>query len=273
MMCRDLFWCIVTIGVALIVAQDVAGCPRHRQRHCVRPIEGQSVATPPTSASPAVAANAALGGKKTGKAEAEKPERQAVAQEQVQLSQRHADKVPAKVPPDDETGRRVVRLLHELSHVHSLGIGDIETFFYSPAKAQELIDADLARLGTKAVPGLIEALKDSDEFVRYIAAGRLGKLRDPRAFEPLVAALKDKEAIVQYWAVSALGDLGDRRAVDVLIPLLQSKVQNFRQRAAEALGQIGDKRAYSRFCPFLKDKEFIVRDAANGALKKIKDKK
>jgi hypothetical protein len=58
--------------------------------------------------------------------------------------------------------------------VNSLGFGDLETFFFSPAKAQERIDSDLDRLGATAVPGLIEAMKDPDDFVRYIAAGRLG---------------------------------------------------------------------------------------------------
>jgi len=135
--------------------------------------------------------------------------------------------------------QKVPRLLREM---RDLPHGKFEIFYFG--RSHDQIQADFDRLGPRAVPGLIEGLKDPYPNVRYLAAGQLGRIGDRRAVEPLIASLNDPDFIVQYWAVSALGDIGDNRAVDSLIPLLKNKDAGFRFRAAQALGQIGDKRAY-----------------------------
>ena len=74
-----------------------------------------------------------------------------------------------------------------------------------------------------AVPGLIEALRDSDGGTRSDAATSLGKLGDPRAVEGLIGALGDSDSGVRASSAEALGKLGDPRAVDGLIS--RSKTQ------------------------------------------------
>jgi len=61
-----------------------------------------------------------------------------------------------------------------------------------------------------AVPGLIEAMKDSDAGVRKAAANALGKVDPnvPLAVPPLIDALKDKAAPVRQAAAGALGQIG-----------------------------------------------------------------
>ena len=54
------------------------------------------------------------------------------------------------------------------------------------------------------IEGLIEALKDSDVWVRQNAAEALGKIGDRRAVGPLIEALEDSEAIVRSAAEKAL---------------------------------------------------------------------
>jgi HEAT repeat protein len=51
----------------------------------------------------------------------------------------------------------------------------------------------------------------------------LGKIGDPRAFEPLAEYLKSRDPHKRACAASALGDLGDVRAIPVLEPYLKDK--------------------------------------------------
>lgn len=69
----------------------------------------------------------------------------------------------------------------------------------------------LAKLGEQAVPELIKALRDPDEFVREVAAGALGRIGDTTAIAPLKKALanvKDGESdeLVDslIWAIERL---------------------------------------------------------------------
>ncbi len=57
---------------------------------------------------------------------------------------------------------------------------------------------------------LIEALKDKDWFVRFIAAIRLGEIGDRAAVPALTAALGDANRYVRAKAAEALGSIGDR---------------------------------------------------------------
>ncbi len=54
------------------------------------------------------------------------------------------------------------------------------------------------------------------------AAGELGYLRDPQAFEPLLALLQDpvKAPAARAQAAAALGSIGDKRATRVLVRYL-----------------------------------------------------
>jgi len=79
----------------------------------------------------------------------------------------------------------------------------------------------LGYLGDKrAVPPLIEMLRDADADIRARAAGALGRLGDRTALEPLLSVLKDKVSVVQLNAISSLGKLGDPRAAEPLCEVL-----------------------------------------------------
>lgn len=56
----------------------------------------------------------------------------------------------------------------------------------------------------RAVPVLVDALRDTDAALRMVAAEALGKIGDPRAAEPLrLAALRDSNAQVRKAATKA----------------------------------------------------------------------
>jgi HEAT repeat protein len=46
----------------------------------------------------------------------------------------------------------------------------------------------------RAVPYLVEALDDKDDFVRFFAAEALGKIGDPSAVEPLMESVKNNSS-------------------------------------------------------------------------------
>ena len=119
------------------------------------------------------------------------------------------------------------------------------------------------------VEGLIGALEDSDEYVRWKAAYALGEIGDERAVEPLIEALKDSDEYVRWGAASALGKIGDKRAVEPLIEALKDSNEYVRKGTAHALGKIGDERAVEPLIEALKDSNKDVRENAAKALEKI----
>ena len=165
--------------------------------------------------------------------------------------------------------RKVPRLLREL---RDLPTGKFEIFYLG--RSSEQIHTDLDRLGPRAVPALIEALDDTYPTIRYLAAGQLGRVRDPRAVKPLIRCVqKDPDYVVRAWAAGALGDIGDHRATDTLIASLKVEDSHLRFRAAKALGKIGDKRAFEPLVSLLHDKEIYLRAHAVEALGGLGDER
>jgi len=93
-----------------------------------------------------------------------------------------------------------------------------------------------------AVPALVEALRDQDEHVRWMAAIALCQL-GPEAREALpalIGALKDEDELVRAQSASALGQLREDpgRVVPALTGALRDTDECVRQAAAEALKKI-----------------------------------
>jgi HEAT repeat protein len=76
-------------------------------------------------------------------------------------------------------------------------------------------------MGRKAVPFLVEALKDSDYLRRWEAAKALGEIRDPKAAPALVMALEDEEFDVRWLAAKGLIEMN----VKGLKPLFQALIE------------------------------------------------
>jgi HEAT repeat protein len=109
----------------------------------------------------------------------------------------------------------------------------------------------LARLGAKAVPGLIEALRSATPDARRLAASALGAAADKRGVAALVLALQaDDDYAVRTAAATALGQLKDQRAIWALVGVLKLRdeieperraaQEQLRQAATMALRKLGD---------------------------------
>ncbi len=119
-----------------------------------------------------------------------------------------------------------------------------------------------------------ENMKDEDSFVRWCAAGALGKIGGGKAFERLIPLLKDEDPHVRNRAVEALGTVGDKRAVEHLIPLLKVEDGDHDScwRAAAALEAIMGRKIFKHRVLSMKDEYYYYEmPIAPGAHEKIWD--
>ena len=130
----------------------------------------------------------------------------------------------------------------------------------------------LVSIGNHAVPALIEALKDGEEFVRTYAVAEVLVKIGGAAVPALIAALKDRDKEARNNAAGALGEIGNKTAVPALIDALKDGHAHVRRGAARALGKIGDKKAGPMLIEALKDSDSLVRSNAAEALGKVGDK-
>jgi hypothetical protein len=101
----------------------------------------------------------------------------------------------------------------------------------------------LGATGTeRAIPGLLQALKDQKYFVRSSAAKALGAIGSESAIPGLLQALEDQEYFVRSSAVEALGAIGSESAIPGLLQALEDQHSTVRKSVVEALGTIGSER-------------------------------
>jgi HEAT repeat protein len=153
-------------------------------------------------------------------------------------------------------GSLIFRLRHDMdaevrkSAVWALHMGQPQAI---PPLVDALCDPDewvrfgavivLAKFGPAALEPLAQALCHSNPLVRANAAEALGRIGDTSAAAALTAVLSDPDAQVWQQAAISLGRMGDARAVHPLITIVRDHHSDLRTKAIRALGQIGDVRA------------------------------
>lgn len=94
----------------------------------------------------------------------------------------------------------------------------------------------LIDLGSPAVPKLIVALSDKEEFVRKQAILALGAIQDPAAVDPLIAMLQNQDWFTRLTAAASLEKIGDPRGRDAIKPLMKDPDIVVRMRVERILG-------------------------------------
>ncbi|MEK7232287.1 MAG: HEAT repeat domain-containing protein [Elusimicrobiota bacterium] len=111
----------------------------------------------------------------------------------------------------------------------------------------------LSKIGSPALPALLEALKDPNASVRRCAAESLGGISPATktAVQALAVALKDDDPNIRTAASMALGKIGPtaKDAVPPLVAALKDQNREVRVAAVSALGDIGPEAAAA--VPFL----------------------
>jgi len=115
---------------------------------------------------------------------------------------------------------------------------------------------------------IVAALAKKDNLERWKNVVDLEKFGQP-ASEFLIQALRDEDRWVRYLAADALANIGATNSVDSLITLLRDQDQDVRFAAATALGKLGDVKAKKSLEDVLKRDNGYVKIAAEEALMKI----
>jgi len=97
--------------------------------------------------------------------------------------------------------------------------------------------------GPTIIELVAKACKDPSEDVRAASARVFGEMRDVRALPHLVEMLKDESAIVARAAVDAIANYNDPGLLGPLMGALKNKDKGVVERAVGLVGRTGDKRA------------------------------
>lgn len=135
----------------------------------------------------------------------------------------------------------------------------------------------LSRIGTpEAEAGLLEALSDSNSFVRGLAIGELTRMDPHREPGPILRALSGDGSLVGEPSPEDVvrADLYRLRTLDtvpILIRGLHSEDRRTRAKSAGALGELADPRAETALAAVAaNDHRRGVRNAAREALEKTR---
>jgi len=132
----------------------------------------------------------------------------------------------------------------------------------------------LGKIGTPAVPALMNALSCKNWIVRFRSAEALGTINDARVIHKLIHTLDDENDHVRYMAAKGLGKIGDIHAARTLVKKLKDENEFVRKSAAKALGLIRGSESYTALLDALYDeKSPIVRDSIYDSLSKLKAEK
>ncbi len=122
----------------------------------------------------------------------------------------------------------------------------------------------------RAVPALIQTLKDREMPVRLAAVEALGKLGDRQAVDSLIAIVRDPNAMVGLSAVEALGSIGGEKAVETLLRIAQARERPLSLGAMRSLGT--DDRSVQVLTTALSDRARDVRWVAALTLAHLKNR-
>jgi HEAT repeat protein len=147
----------------------------------------------------------------------------------------------------------------------------------NPEARKEAAQKAGASGNARAVPALIEAIRDEDAPVRVAVMEALGRLGDPKAIEPLTGFLvnpvkKERRSKYEHHeahditaAAMALSALGEA-AFESLLAALLSESREVRRASVQALGAFRSPRAVAPLVRALDDSRSEVRKAAALAL-------
>lgn len=131
-------------------------------------------------------------------------------------------------------------------------------------------EESIAKLGKMFVNDIIRAFENCNDETKYIMAVLLGEIDSDEVVDPLIEALNDSDKYVRANAAEALGKIGNQRAVEPLIECLREDDLRVKRNIIKSIGSIGGLNELEKLKPLLKDEEGIIRAAARNSIEKIK---
>ena len=122
---------------------------------------------------------------------------------------------------------------------------------YGVSTAKTDAAVELAAIGGRALPILIDALNSEEVGQRILAVRLLGDLRQPNAALPLSRVVDDAKDPLRMPAAIAVAQIGDPRGTAPLIRVTEDSNPAMRELATWALGAIGGESAVVRLSQIL----------------------
>jgi len=145
----------------------------------------------------------------------------------------------------------------------------VEKYDTQSARERHTIDDILVKIGSPAVPYLIESLAlDNPEQLSRICYS-LGRIQDTSAVPALLGIADHDDWQVRSGCVGALGRIGDNRADKTVIGLLVDEAETVRKSAAVSAGKLLPEAALPLLVHMLGDNFYGARHCASEALVKF----
>lgn len=123
----------------------------------------------------------------------------------------------------------------------------------------------LGQAGSRAVPALATALRDSEPAIRRTAASALAEMGEPAAVAALVVEGRRQHGGPEE-ARTAIARVDDPQAAPVLVAAINDRNQHVAAAAVRALGSVGDRAAVEAVIPLLLSEHANVYAAARDTL-------
>ncbi|MBD3404314.1 hypothetical protein GF420_15600 [candidate division GN15 bacterium] len=145
----------------------------------------------------------------------------------------------------------------------------IDKFTTKSARERWTIIWILERIGSEAVPDLVEALERPNGLVVQRVAWALGAIKDTAAVLPLAGVSDHPRWQVRNQAVLALGKIGDTRGGDAVLAALSDSIGQVRTAAVVSAGKLGLTMAVQPLIRLLADDFYGARQMAMVSLMKL----
>ncbi|MDH3890677.1 MAG: HEAT repeat domain-containing protein [candidate division Zixibacteria bacterium] len=142
----------------------------------------------------------------------------------------------------------------------------IDKFTTKSARERWTVIHVLKRIGSPAVPLLVEALNLSDGLVVQRVCWALGDIADSAAVQPLIEVRHHPRWQVRDQAIGALGKIGDRAAASVVVEALLDSIGQVRKAAAVSAGKLAANSGIARLVHLLSDGFYGARLSAEHSL-------
>ena len=145
----------------------------------------------------------------------------------------------------------------------------IKKFTTNSARERWAVIHILTRIGSPAVPLLVQALKQVDGLVVQRVCWALGNIADSSAVDPLIEIRHHPRWQVRDQAIGALGKIGDQAAASVVVEALLDTVGQVRKSAAVSCGKLAANSGIEKLVHLLADDFYGARLSAEHTLLKL----
>lgn len=142
----------------------------------------------------------------------------------------------------------------------------IDKFTTKSARERWSVIHILKRIGSPAVPLLVQALKRTDGLVVQRVCWALGDIADSAAVDPLIEIRHHPRWQVRDQAIGALGKIGDHAAASVVVEALVDSIGQVRKAAAVSCGKLTANSGIAKLVHLLADDFYGARLSAEHSL-------